>query len=297
MEKEKLKGYLALLGGMILFSTIEVAAKFVESDIPPLRTASFRFFVGGMVMLPAAIRRIRSRHEQFSLIDFGILSGLGLLGVTITLGIYHLALSLCQANIAAIVFSCNPVFVVFFASLFLNEGIGARKLTAVIFCLAGVAIFILGSNGSGGASMLGILLMLTAAVCFGFYTVLFKRFSPRHGAVVVTCFAGLIGSLFLLPVSWLLEGSPVFKCSPLDWVGLLYLAVVATGMAYVLYFSALTRLQASVASMAFFLKPFLASIFAWIVLGETVTASIMGGGVFVLVGMMLALTGDKDAEA
>jgi drug/metabolite transporter (DMT)-like permease len=285
-----MRGMLALFGGIVLFSTIEVASKLMQigggvAGHYPFWLASLRFLISGMVLLVPAALRLRSK--PFSRRDAAALAGLGLLGVTLMSSLYHLSITFLPANVAALVFSCNPVFVVLFAPLVLTEKITARKLIAVALCLAGIAV--LARDRTDGVSITGLLLMLVAIIIFALYTVLFKKMTPRYGALPITAFAGLIGGLCILPIAFRFEGFPLATYGAADWWGMAYLSLIGTALGYFLFIYGIGHVEAGTGSMAFFLKPFLAALFAWMVLGEALTLPLLIGGALILSGMLIAL--------
>lgn len=287
-----LRGMSALFGGIVLFSTIEVASKLMQTGGGiagryPFWLATFRFVVTGLVLIGPALQGLRERGIRLSGRDLARLAGLGLIGVTLMSGLFHLSITYLPANVAALVFSCNPVFVVLFAPLFLPEKITGRKLSAAVLCLAGVAV--LAQDRADGISVIGLLLMVAAIILFAFYTVLFKKMTPRFGALPVTAFAGLTGGLFLLPFALGLEGAAPATYAAADWWGVLYLALAGTALAYFLFIYGMHHVEAGVGSMAFFLKPFLAALFAWMVLGEALTVPVLAGGGLILIGMAVVL--------
>ena len=164
------QGLCALLAGIVLFSTIEVASKLMQigggstAGQYPFWLAFFRFFIAGLILLPFAFHRLHLRKVRLAGRDWLALAGLGLLGVTLMSSLYHLAITFLPANIAALVFSCNPVFVVLFAPLVLPEKITARKLAAVLVCLAGIAV--LAFDRADGLSGGGLVIMLIAIIIF-----------------------------------------------------------------------------------------------------------------------------------
>ena len=93
----------------------------------------------------------------------------------------------------------------------------------------------------------------------------------------------------MLPVTLALEGLPSIPFAGGAWVKIGYLGVVATALAYAAYFRGLHEVEASRGAMFFFLKPFLPSVFAWLVLGERITAQIVAGAVVVLAALVLGL--------
>ena len=287
------RGLLALFTGIVLFSTIEVVSKLMQigggntAGQYPFWLATFRFIITGLILVVPALRQLSARGIYLSGRDLAALAGLGLLGVTLMSSLYHLAITYLPANISGLVFSCNPVFVILFAPLVLPETITARKLAAVAVCLAGIVV--LAFERADGLSVGGLILMLCAIIIFALYTVFFKKMTPRYGALPVTAFAGLIGGLCILPLALSVEGFPLADYGLADWIGIGYLAFVGTALAYFLFIYGIGHVEASVGSMAFFLKPFLAALFAWIVLGESLSASELIGGAIILMGMVVAL--------
>jgi drug/metabolite transporter (DMT)-like permease len=69
----------------------------------------------------------------------------------------------------------------------------------------------------------------------------------------------------------------------------MYLAIVATGLGYFLYFYGISHVEASLGSMTFFLKPFIAALLAWLVLGETLTAAVLLGGATIIIGIAITV--------
>ncbi|MEI7851205.1 MAG: EamA family transporter [Kiritimatiellales bacterium] len=285
-----LRGLSALLAGIVLFSTIEVASKMMQigggvAGHYPFWLAALRFIITGLVLFFPAARQLRDK--SFGRRDAAMLAGLGLLGVTLMSSLYHLSITFLPANVAALVFSCNPVFVVLFAPLALPEKITMRKLGAIVLCLTG--ILVLARDRAAGVSPTGLFLMLAAIIIFALYTVLFKKMTPRYGALPITAFAGLVGGLCILPLALGVEGFPLMTYGATDWLGIAYLALIGTALGYFLFIYGINHVEAGIGSMVFFLKPFLAALFAWMVLGEALTLPMLIGGAFILGGMAVAL--------
>jgi drug/metabolite transporter (DMT)-like permease len=66
---------------------------------------------------------------------------------------------------------------------------------------------------------------------------------------------------------------------------MLYLGVIITGLAYVLYFEAMKQLSAARASFYFFLKPALATLLAYFFLGEQLSLLQIGGIVLIMIAL------------
>jgi len=285
---DSLAGHAWLLVAIVLWSSVEVASKWVGHSISPLWLAVLRFSITGVLLLGPAWHAIHRQGHRTTLKDFSRLVLLGLIGVTLSIGCYHLAIPRMRANSAAILFSANPAFVVLFSPWLLGERPERRKLAGMAAGLAGIALF-LSRPATGLDTRTGILLMTASLIFFALYTVLAKKYMRRFGPFPIVSMAGLVGSAFLLPVAWRMEGPPGMALSHASWPGVLYLSVFATTIAYVAYFKGLHHVGAARGSFYFFLKPVLASLFAWLWLGEQLTPQLLVGTVFVLAGLALAL--------
>jgi drug/metabolite transporter (DMT)-like permease len=82
---------------------------------------------------------------------------------------------------------------------------------------------------------------------------------------------------------------PTAMPSATAWVALLLLAVLCTGVAYILYFRLIAHTGPTNASAVTFLIPAFAAFFGWLFLGETITVSMVIGAAVILVGTALAM--------
>ena len=120
-----------------------------------------------------------------------------------------------------------------------------------------------------GNSITGIMLMLSAAIAFGVYTVMGKRTLERVGLFTQTSISFFVGSLVLLIVLWLTH-RPVIAGVADQWVLVLYAGVVVTGIGYLFYFLGVQASDATTGSITYFIKPVLAPVLAVMILHETI---------------------------
>jgi drug/metabolite transporter (DMT)-like permease len=71
-------------------------------------------------------------------------------------------------------------------------------------------------------------------------------------------------------------------------VGVLFLGIVSTGVAMLLWNAAFAQIDASVASLTFFAQPLVGTFLAWLFLGEQITPLFLVGGSLIAVGLVLA---------
>ena len=303
--KKSYSGYLYIILCTVIFSLVEVALKMVAGVFHPIQITALRFFIGGVVLLPFAFRSLRAHDAALSRRDVLFFARLGFLFVFVTMPIYQMSVVYAKASVAAVIFSCNPIFVTVFAYLLLREPIRRNHIAALILELLAVLIII--DPFHTEVNRLGALCAIVAALFFSIYSVLGKRRAARFGGIAVTCFCSLFGSvelmLFLLlgrtaPVAGALSALkldlfcnvPLFvgiPVSALPW--LLYIGAVSTGFGFVCHMLSMEKTSAQEASLIFFLKPMLAPVFAWLLLGEGITTNMLLGIGCFLVGSGLAV--------
>lgn len=284
-------GYAWVLLAVALFSTIEVVSKAMGPARPALQIAFLRFFIAGILLLPFALRTLRREGKRLKRQDWILYAGLGFIGVTAGIGLFHMAVARLPANQAAILFSGNPVFVAVLASVLLKEHIGRRHRIALALGVAGMACFLIDRGGASLRTAAGVALMIASMAAFALYTVLSKKVVSRHGTIVLTSLASLLGGVFLLPLTWAFDGPPWRLLTGWHWLAIGFLAVFATAVAYAAFFHGLRHINASRGSMIFFAKPVLASTLAWVLLREPLGLATILGGILIVAATALAIRG------
>lgn len=278
-----------LLCAVLLFSTIEVVAKSMHPARPPLQIAFWRFFLAGLALLPAAMLSLRRGTAWLTATDWVAYAGLGVIGVTVGIGLYHAALARLPAAHAAILFSGHPVLVAVLAPAVTGERADRQHWVAVLAASAGMAGFLWDRGRLSMQAASGVALMLASMTAFALYTLLAKRVVGRHGALVLSSLTFLAGSLLLLPVTWTVDGAPWRVLATHHWIAIAYLALFATAAAYAAFFHGLDRAPATQASMVFFLKPVLAAALAALLLRERLGAAATVGGILIVGATAAAL--------
>lgn len=109
------RGYLFIALATLFFSTMEIALKEVAGLFNPVQLNLTRFLIGGLVLIPFARRMLRKRGVRIDGLSLVKLAGLGFLGIVVSMTLYQLAVENTNASVVAVLFSCNPVFVLVFA--------------------------------------------------------------------------------------------------------------------------------------------------------------------------------------
>ena len=298
-------GYIFIVLCAVIFSTMEVMLKTVHGVFAPMQITCLRFLVGGVLLIPFAMRSIRKKNAVLTRKDLGFFACAGFLCVVIAMSLYQMSVTYTRASIVAVIFSCNPIFVTMLAHFLLHEEIHKNHVIALILELTAALIIIDPVHASLDPT--GALLAILSAAMFSFYSVFGKKRTPRFGGIAVTCLSFLfgateltllllfgrtaaVGGLFASLGLDIFVNVPLFSGIPLSALpALAYICAVNSAAGYVCHMMALEKTSAQEASLIFFLKPMIAPLFAFLFLREEITANMLLGIVCFLVGSGIAI--------
>ena len=294
MQSNMKKTILGILVSAFCFSTMEIALKIAGNSLDPIQMTFLRFFIGGLVLTPFAVRETRARlaaggldhkagesetrtdatrkltvREIISKKDLAWVALVGIVGVAISMLCFQFGVGRSNAATAASMISTTPMFTMLIAHIFTSEKMDRLRWFAFVIGLIAIFFMTRPWDIQEGNSITGILLMLCAAIAFGVYTVMGKRTLERVGLFTQTSISFFVGSLVLLVVLWLTH-RPVIAGVADQWILVLYAGVVVTGIGYLFYFLGVQSSDATTGSITYFIKPILAPILAMLILHETI---------------------------
>ena len=131
------KGYFYIVVTIIMFTSYEVVLKFISGQLNSMQLTLCRFSVGFLILLPLALHTLKKRGERLDGKSIAYFALLGLLGIALSMPILHVSVNYAGSSVAAVLFSCNPVFVTFLAFFLLKEPILPRHIAALVLEVAG----------------------------------------------------------------------------------------------------------------------------------------------------------------
>lgn len=288
MHLDNTKPYVLCIIAIILFSTIEIVGKLIGDAISPYAITAWRFLIGGMVLLPFAVRERKANKIILSAKSLFAFWTAGILNVCISMLLLQLSVFYGKGVLSAIIVSTNPLFVVLLAFMLLKERITRLHVIGLMLGLIGLFLIIYGERAALLYSqnlVWGILLGLAAAFTFGIYTVFSKQLIQNYGSLTTLNFTFITGAISLFVISIITGQQILFEPRPFSIAYLLYLSIFVTGIAYILYFKAVSTIGAANASLFFFLKPAVAAILAWSFKNETLNALQIIGIVIIMISI------------
>jgi len=217
--------------------------------------------------------------------------GIALSGV-LWFGFYMVALNWGEqrvdAGTAALVVNVGPLLIALLGARLLGDPMPPRLLAGMAVSFAGaVTVGLSMSSGGGGASLLGVVACLLAAVAYAAGVVSQKPALGQASALQVTTFGCLVGTVVCLPFAGQLvsEAAHAPVSATLDMV---YLGVFPTALAFTTWAYALARTTASRMGATTYAVPALVVLMSWLALGEVPGALTLVGGVLCLAGVAVS---------
>jgi drug/metabolite transporter (DMT)-like permease len=186
-----------------------------------------------------------------------------------------------------------PIFITLAARLFLGEGITSRKATGILVGFFGISLVV--SKGAVSLSIFrfgstfGDILVLISAITWTAFTVGGREFLSRFPPLAAITPIMIAGCLITLPFTWLRwEWNIFFRLSLFAWMGILFLGIFCSGLAYLFWYSALEKKDSGIVGIYLYLEPLVTLIGAYFLLNEEIQwITLMGGGM-ILLGVYLA---------
>lgn len=253
----------------------------------PVWTPGLRVGIGGLALL-AWLRLagfdpgLRAHWRSYLVV--------GTVGIAMPFVLYSFAAMHAPASLLAIINATAPIFGLAWSSAFGLERITRRKAFGLVFGITGVVLIARPAGFAESALLAWAVAAALGACClYGVVGVLVKRFaagvSPRGMAVGNQLFAALV-LLPLLPVV-----PPLGAPSALVLANLLALALLASGVAFVLYFRLIADIGATRALTVTYLIPLFGIFWGWLFLGEALPGAALAGGALILAGTVLVTRG------
>jgi drug/metabolite transporter (DMT)-like permease len=265
----------AIWGGSFLFMRVSA------SDFGVFALVEVRLALGALVLLPFTWRA----RTQLALAGWWRLAAIGAINSALPFALFAWGAERAPAGIGAISNSMTVPFTALVAFALYRERISVLRALGLCAGFAGVAV--LASGKVGGASVGPAVLAGTlAALLYAFGANLIRRSLVGIPASAVAGATLLCASLLMLPLA--IAYRPRAPIGAASWLSALLLGVLCTGAAFVLYYRLIHRIGAPRAATVTYLIPLFGVVWAWLLLGEALTASMALAGLLILGGVALS---------
>ena len=277
---------LSLLLTVFFFGTNFVAVKLVVEVVPPFLFAAVRFTFAGLLLF--LLLRLTEPESRLRRGDFLPIFGLGVIGITFTQSVFTVGVSLTTAANTALIYSTAPVWGMLLGFFLALERPRLSGVAGVVLCLIGVGTVVYGGLELSGTSLLGDILILAAAICWGSYTMLSIGLLRRYSPLAVAAYPMVLGGLAAFPLALLDLRVDVASMSGTVWFAALYSTLCSSAFGFAAWQQGVSRVGANRVLVYQYLVAITGVTAGVILLGESFGPQQILGAAVVLAGVYLA---------
>ena len=278
---------LIAIGALLLGATaIGTSALFVKvSETGPVATAFWRVFLALPLLWMWSSLGQREHHGAGFANARGLMIACGLFFAG-DLAVWHWSIMLTSVANSTLLANLAPIFVALAAWLMFRQRPQRKFLLGLTIAVTGMVLLIGGDFQLQGTELIGDALGVVTAMFYAGYQLTVTKLRERVATSTLMAWTGLITAIVLLPIA-LLTGEQMLPVSVMGWVKLAGLALISQVAGQSLIAYAMAHLPATFSSVGLLFQPVMATLFAWLLLGEAVSALQLAGGITVLIGIRM----------
>jgi len=267
----------AIWGSAFMFIKISAV------DFGPILLVTLRLLIAGLVFMPLLLRkkyRLLFKSHLLGIIIIAIFSN------ALPFTLFAFASLGATSNMLGILNGTTAFLTTLIAYFWLNESISSKQIIGL--CLGFLGVIILVNPANGSSTVIASMCALLGSLCYAFNGNYLEKFHSNSNKKVLIGWSMLFGGLFMTPFAFFNLPDAIPNLN--SFLALLWLAVVSTGIGYLGYIRLINRIGAVKTSTLTYLLPVFSIIWGAIFLQEKITLIILGGFLFVMMGMYFANT-------
>jgi drug/metabolite transporter (DMT)-like permease len=287
-EKNQILYFLMAIFTVIVWGTTFVSTKILlDYNLSPTDIFFYRFLLAYAAIRIFCPKPLWADTKKDEILLFCA----GLTGGSLYFIAENTALNLTLASNVSLIVSIAPLITAFLSHAFVKgEKLRSALIYGSLLALSGVALVVYNGNFILKLNPIGDILTLTAAVMWGFYTIILKRLDTRYPILFITRKVFFYGILTLLPVFCFspLSIDPALFIHPAVWGNLLFLGFIASMLCYLSWNMAVKHLGAIRTTNYIYFMPLVTLITSALILNEPITPIALSGAALILSGVYWA---------
>ncbi len=285
--------YLAIIVTTVLWSSSLIFAKLIFTEVGPIVFVALRYTLATPFLLVVTLQHRKKQTIVDVKNNWKILLVAGLSGPFISQILQYIGLELTAASDALLLLNLTPIFAVILAAPVLNEKITFEKVMGLVLATIGAMLIVMNtapeSPTPDSLRFIGNLIVIVSTFFFAINGIAGKISIKSIDAVSTTFYS----SLFAVPFIWisatLLDDVTVLLTMSVQaWLVLLWVAIVNTVIAFILYYESMKHIEASLVQIMLNLIAVWGVLLSIFALHETITYLQISGGAITVLGVIIA---------
>jgi len=275
------------IAAVIFWGVSFIATKIALDELVPLTIIFLRLILA--VIFLTAIAVYTKRDFSVNLKNHGGILILALVAV-FHLWIQVTGMQYTTAAKTGWIIGTAPVFMALVGLAAFKESLTILKTTGILIAFFGLILLI--SHGDLSSidliSNKGDFLILASAFTWAVYSAVNKKISLAYPPMMTILFLFLMMAIIISPFT-INDAAvqSVIHLSAVSWVSILFLGILCSGAAYVMWASALKEMESAKVGAFLYFEPFVTVIASWIILNEKITLFMLLAGIIITLGVVL----------
>ena len=276
-----------LIIGIISISIFPVLVKW--APVSGVTSAFYRMLLGLLFLLPYVLLR-----RKFTLPAGALWLPIVLCGIIFAsdIAVWNLSIHYSNATQATLLTNLSPVWVGVGTFLFLPDKPGPRFWLGTLVALIGMIVLIGIETFTTMKLDLGFALAMLSGVLYASYILISKTVLNKIDIVSFMTISMAISSIYLFVIC-LVFNQPVSGFDATIWIVFMVQGLVCQLIGWLTINSAMKQMDAKSVSLSLLSQAVVTGIFAWLFIGEKITARMIAGGIVILIGIAITYTGRK----
>ena len=251
----------------------------IDVGVSPRELSAVRIYGAALILLVAVLPHLRAigRADLVQLIPFAIV------GFVAGQGLYFQAISRVDIAIVLVIVFTAPLLVAMYQRIVHDESLPRYAYVAMGVAVIGLALAILGAGDIGDLSALGLGLAVLTMVAYSASVIMAAGLRTTLPPLARTGAGLIIAALAWLVIvpPWTLPFDLLDETTTFDgrvgfslpvWTAVAFMVVVGTVGVYGTWVAGTSRIGAGAASVVGMAEPMLGAMFAWALLGQSLSA-------------------------
>ena len=285
----KTKSYIFWLPllAIIFWGASFIATKYLLDELTPETIISMRLILAISLLLIIAL--LQKRDFSINLKSHGYILLLAMIAV-FHLWIQVTGLKFTTASNTGWIIGTAPIFMALLGLFFFKEKLSVLKVTGIIIATLGL-LMLVGNGNPTNIDLVknkGDLLVLASAFTWGIYSMVNKKISLNYSPVMTILYLFIMMAIIIIPFT-INDSSikSVVNLSAVGWIAILFLGLLCSGVAYVIWAYALREMESAKVGAYLYFEPFVTVIAARILLREDITLFTILSGLIITAGVFL----------
>lgn len=283
-----LKIYLPIVSAMTCWALSFVWIKDAYSDFSPLSLVVTRLIGASILLL--VIGTLTKKMQAIKQGDLKLFIGIAFFEPFLYFLGESFGMQQVSSTLGAVIISTIPLFTPLISYFMIKEKITIPNIVGIFISLAGVLIIVLRNDGSMTAPLSGILMLFVSVFAAIFYPVFLKPLAHRYTGTTIVAYQSIFGLIFFLPLFFIFEYSTFITTSfsSKSLIAAAELTVFASVFAFLFFTASVKNIGVMKSNTFVNLIPAFTAVFAFFILGESLTITKAMGIVIVITGLFVS---------